>query len=144
MECVGEGNTQPLEAPWGQHFSGDRLSRGSGHSGLPRPARRGRPCARASDRDRPGGPAARGAGSPGEGIEGSPSIVERMRTKPGGDLPGVGGVFAERWGVTAPFWFAFVGSAVFVVLIWRQLAHIAHADDASVADASVADAADAG
>jgi len=67
-----------------------------------------------------------------------------MRTKPGGDLPGVGGVFAERWGVTAPFWFAFVGSAVFVVLIWRQLAHIAHADDASVADASVADAADAG
>jgi hypothetical protein len=24
--------------------------------------------------------------------------------------------------------FAFVGSAVFVVLIWRQLAHIRHAD----------------
>jgi hypothetical protein len=32
-------------------------------------------------------------------------------------------------GITAPFWFAFVGSAVFVVLIWRQLAHIAHDDD---------------
>ena len=46
---------------------------------------------------------------------------------------GVGGVLAERWGVTAPFWFAFVGSAVFVVLIWRQLAHIAHADEAPVA-----------
>jgi len=46
---------------------------------------------------------------------------------------GVGGVLAERWGVTAPFWFAFAGSAVFVVLIWRQLAHIAHADDAPVA-----------
>jgi len=43
---------------------------------------------------------------------------------------GVGGLLAERWGVTAPFWFAFVGSAVFVVLIWRQLRHIAHADDA--------------
>lgn len=43
---------------------------------------------------------------------------------------GIGGVLAERWGVTAPFWFAFVGSAVFVVLIWRQLAHIAHADEA--------------
>ncbi len=42
---------------------------------------------------------------------------------------GVGGVLAERWGVTAPFWFAFVGSAVFVVLIWRQLRHIAHADE---------------
>ena len=46
---------------------------------------------------------------------------------------GIGGVLAERWGVTAPFWFAFVGSAVFVVLIWRQLAHIAHADEAPVA-----------
>jgi predicted MFS family arabinose efflux permease len=42
---------------------------------------------------------------------------------------GIGGVLAQRWGVTAPFWFAFVGSAVFVVLIWRQLAHIRHADE---------------
>lgn len=41
----------------------------------------------------------------------------------------IGGVVAQRWGVTAPFWFAFVGSAVFVVLIWPQLAHIAHADE---------------
>ena len=39
----------------------------------------------------------------------------------------LGGVIAQRWGVTAPFWFAFVGSAVFVVAIWRQLRHIAHA-----------------
>jgi len=45
----------------------------------------------------------------------------------------VGGALAERWGVTAPFWFAFVGSAVFVVLIWRQLRHIAITDDAPVA-----------
>ncbi|HQY34038.1 MAG TPA: MFS transporter [Actinotalea sp.] len=42
---------------------------------------------------------------------------------------GIGGLLAHRWGVTAPFWFAFAGSAVFVVLIWRELAHIAHADD---------------
>src|SRR3954451_14538405 len=42
---------------------------------------------------------------------------------------GIGGVLAQRWGVTAPFWFAFVGSAVFVVLIWRQLRHLAHADE---------------
>ena len=42
---------------------------------------------------------------------------------------GIGGLIAQRWGVTAPFWFAFVGSAVFVVLIWRQLSHIAHDDD---------------
>ena len=45
---------------------------------------------------------------------------------------GIGGLVAERWGVAAPFWFAFVGSAVFVVLIWRQLAHIAHTDEAPV------------
>jgi predicted MFS family arabinose efflux permease len=42
---------------------------------------------------------------------------------------GLGGLIAQRWGVTAPFWFAFVGSAVFVVLIWSQLRHIAHEDD---------------
>ncbi|MGF1599913.1 MAG: MFS transporter [Acidimicrobiales bacterium] len=41
----------------------------------------------------------------------------------------LGGVLAERWGVTAPFWFAFAGSALFVVLIWRELRHIAHDDD---------------
>ena len=34
---------------------------------------------------------------------------------------GIGGLLAQRYGVTAPFWFAFVGSAIFVVLIWRQL-----------------------
>ena len=41
----------------------------------------------------------------------------------------VGGLLAREWGLTAPFWFGFVGSAVFVVLIWKQLAHIAHADE---------------
>jgi predicted MFS family arabinose efflux permease len=39
------------------------------------------------------------------------------------------GPMADRWGITAPFWFAFVGSAVFVVLIWRQLRYIAHDDE---------------
>jgi predicted MFS family arabinose efflux permease len=47
---------------------------------------------------------------------------------------GIGGVLAQQWGVTAPFWFAFAGSAVFVVLIWRQLTHIAHADEAQAPD----------
>ncbi|HET6650487.1 MAG TPA: MFS transporter [Candidatus Limnocylindria bacterium] len=42
---------------------------------------------------------------------------------------GVGGLLAQTYGVTAPFWFAFAGSAVFVVLIWRELRHIAHEDD---------------
>jgi predicted MFS family arabinose efflux permease len=41
---------------------------------------------------------------------------------------GLGGLLA-RGGITTPFWFAFVGSAVFVVLIWRQLSHIAHSDE---------------
>ena len=40
----------------------------------------------------------------------------------------IGGVLAQHFGITAPFWFAFAGSAVFVVLIWRELRHIAHAD----------------
>jgi MFS family permease len=42
---------------------------------------------------------------------------------------GVGGALAQHYGLTAPFWFAFVGSAVFVVLIWSQLRHVAHADE---------------
>ena len=42
---------------------------------------------------------------------------------------GVGGVLAQAYGVTAPFWFAFAGSALFVVLIWRELRHITHDDD---------------
>ncbi|NLF03956.1 MAG: MFS transporter [Actinomycetales bacterium] len=40
----------------------------------------------------------------------------------------VGGILAERVGVTAPFWYAFVGSAIFVVLIWRQLRHLSVGD----------------
>ncbi len=42
---------------------------------------------------------------------------------------GIGGRARQHLGPTAPFWFAFGGSAVFVVLIWRQLRHIAHADE---------------
>ena len=41
----------------------------------------------------------------------------------------LGGLVADRWGVTGPFWFAFVGSAVFLAAIWRQLVHVAHADE---------------
>jgi predicted MFS family arabinose efflux permease len=43
---------------------------------------------------------------------------------------GLGGVIAEQWGLAAPFWFAFVGSGLTLVLVWRQLGHIAHADEA--------------
>lgn len=38
----------------------------------------------------------------------------------------IGGAVAGWWGVAAPFWFAFAGSGLLVVLIWRQLLHIAH------------------
>jgi MFS family permease len=48
---------------------------------------------------------------------------------------GLGGVIARIWGLTGPFWFAFVGSAVILALIWRELAHIAHADEAALAAA---------
>jgi MFS family permease len=41
----------------------------------------------------------------------------------------LGGLIATAWGVTAPFWFAFVGSALILTLIWRELTHIAHADE---------------
>ena len=41
----------------------------------------------------------------------------------------IGGVLAQTWGVTAPFWFGFAGSALFVVLIWRELRHISHEDE---------------
>ena len=40
----------------------------------------------------------------------------------------LGGVLAQVWGLTAPFWFAFVGSGLTLALVWRQLAHIAHAE----------------
>lgn len=43
----------------------------------------------------------------------------------------IGGTLAEQVGVTAPFWFAGIGSALFVVLIWGQLRHVAHADEAT-------------
>lgn len=51
---------------------------------------------------------------------------------------GIGGVVARTWGVTGPFWFAFAGSALILVLIWRELANIAHAEARPTAGAAVA------
>jgi predicted MFS family arabinose efflux permease len=42
----------------------------------------------------------------------------------------IGGVMARTFDITAPFWFGFIGSAVLVVLLWRQFEHIAHAAEA--------------
>jgi MFS family permease len=42
---------------------------------------------------------------------------------------GLGGLIASVWGITAPFWFAFAGSAVILAVIWRSLLDIAHTDE---------------
>ena len=48
----------------------------------------------------------------------------------------LGGLVASVWGVTAPFWFAFAGSALILALIWRSLLHIAYADEQTQASAA--------
>lgn len=40
----------------------------------------------------------------------------------------LGGLIARQWGITAPFWFAFVGTVGILALIWRQLPVIAHTE----------------
>ena len=54
----------------------------------------------------------------------------------GGMLLGsfLGGVIAHQWGLVAPWLFAFVGSGVTLALVWRELGHIAHADEESAAE----------
>jgi hypothetical protein len=39
-----------------------------------------------------------------------------------------GGAIAQQWGVVAPFWFAFVGSGLTLLIVWRRLGAIAHAE----------------
>jgi MFS family permease len=41
----------------------------------------------------------------------------------------LGGLIATHLGPAAPFWFAFAGSGLTLVVVWRQLDHIAHADE---------------
>jgi MFS family permease len=36
----------------------------------------------------------------------------------------IGGLLARQFGITAPFWFGFVGSALLVTILWRQLLQI--------------------
>jgi predicted MFS family arabinose efflux permease len=40
----------------------------------------------------------------------------------------IGGLLARNYGITAPFWFGFIGSALLVAILWRQFDHIAHDD----------------
>lgn len=39
----------------------------------------------------------------------------------------LGGVIAQVWGPTGPWWFAFVGAALTLLLVWRPISHIAAA-----------------
>lgn len=39
----------------------------------------------------------------------------------------IGGVLAQLFGLTAPWWFAFAGSAITLLLVWRPISHIAAA-----------------
>ncbi len=39
----------------------------------------------------------------------------------------IGGLLAQAWGPTAPWWFAFGGSAITLALVWRPISHIAAA-----------------
>jgi len=49
----------------------------------------------------------------------------------------IGGLLARQFGIAAPFWFGFVGSAILVALLWRQFAHIAHDAEVGPAGESV-------
>lgn len=44
---------------------------------------------------------------------------------------GLGALLASSVGVTAPYWFGFVGSVVVLILIWNQLSNIAAAAEAA-------------
>ena len=41
----------------------------------------------------------------------------------------IGGWLAREFGITAPFWFGFIGSAILVVVLWRRFDNIVHAGD---------------
>jgi hypothetical protein len=49
----------------------------------------------------------------------------------------LGGAAATAWGITAPFWFGFAGSAIILAFIWRSLLQIAHADEQHRAETPV-------
>ena len=41
----------------------------------------------------------------------------------------IGGLLAREFGITAPFWFGFIGSAVLVTALWREFDNIVHASE---------------
>ena len=41
----------------------------------------------------------------------------------------IGGLLASRFGLTAPFWFGFAGSALLVIVLWNQFDNIVHSSE---------------
>ena len=41
----------------------------------------------------------------------------------------IGGLLAREFGITAPFWFGFIGSAILLAVLWRQFDNIVHASE---------------
>jgi len=41
----------------------------------------------------------------------------------------IGGLLARAYGITAPFWFGFIGSALLVAVLWRHFDNIVHAGE---------------
>lgn len=54
----------------------------------------------------------------------------------------LGGAIAQRWGVVAPYWFGFIGSALLTVVMWRSFLNIAHAAEVGAEDQGVDEATD--
>jgi hypothetical protein len=44
----------------------------------------------------------------------------------------IGGLPARQFGITAPFWFGFFGSAVLVAELWREFDKIVHGSEVPV------------
>jgi MFS family permease len=50
----------------------------------------------------------------------------------------IGGLLASAFGITAPFWFGFFGSAILLVALWRQFDNIVLAGEVPTATERVA------
>ena len=46
----------------------------------------------------------------------------------------IGGLLARAYGITAPFWFGFIGSGLLVAVLWRRFDNIVHAGEGRAAD----------
>lgn len=52
----------------------------------------------------------------------------------------LGGVIAQVWGLTAPWWFAFAGAALTLLIVWRPISHIVSAKPVLTETGSIATA----